>query len=52
MHDVHAVRVGQRQLVGELAGAVGAAVVDDEDVHVGQAACTRPTISGRFSRSL
>ena len=29
VHDVHPVRVGQRQLVGQLAGAVGAAVVDD-----------------------
>ena len=37
VHDVHAVRVGQGQLVGQLAGAVGAAVVDDQDVHVGTA---------------
>ena len=36
MHDVHPVRIGQGQLVGQLAGAVGAAVVDDQDVHVGQ----------------
>ena len=35
VHHVHPVRVGQRQLVGELAGAVGAAVVDDQNVHVG-----------------
>ena len=27
--------IGQGQLVGELAGAVGAAVVDDQHVHVG-----------------
>ena len=36
VHDVHAVGVGQRQFVGELTGAVRAAVVDDEDVDVGQ----------------
>ena len=35
VHDVHAVGVGQRQFVGELTGAVRAAVVDDEDVDVG-----------------
>ena len=35
MHHMHPVRVGKRQLVGELAGAVGAAVVDDQNVHVG-----------------
>ena len=35
VHDVHPVGVGERQLVGELAGAVGAAVVDDQNVHVG-----------------
>ena len=33
VHDVHPVRIGQRQLIGELAGAVRAAVVDDQDVH-------------------
>ena len=35
VHDVHPVRVGEGQLVGELAGAVRAAVVDDQNVHVG-----------------
>ena len=35
VHDVGAIGIGRRQFVGELAGAVGAAVVDDEQVHVG-----------------
>src|ERR1700737_1571783 len=35
VHDVDSFGVGRGQLVGELSGAVGAAVVDDQYMHVG-----------------
>jgi hypothetical protein len=34
MHDVDTVGILKRQLVGELTGAVGATVVNHEDVHL------------------